>query len=166
MIVPSWYQWARHEIGTREIPGPDHEKRVLEYWALGKVPLDVRDDEVPWCAAFVNAALESSGLPGSRSGRARSFYVGHDFVPSDARTGAIVVLSSDRGVASGHVGFLSGVGSGRLVLLGGNQGNRVCEAPFDAKKLIVMLWPRIAPPFHHYPKAATVDANGRLVSDG
>ena len=53
MIVPSWYQWARHEIGAQEIPGPVHEKRVLEYWALGKVPLDVRDDEVPWCAAFV-----------------------------------------------------------------------------------------------------------------
>jgi uncharacterized protein (TIGR02594 family) len=166
VIVPSWYSWAGKELGVREIVGPEHNPRVVEYWKLGKVHLDVKDDEVPWCAAFVNAALESCGLPGSHSGRARSFQVGHDFVPCDARTGAIVVLSSDRGAASGHVGFLSGVGQGRLLIRGGNQSNRVSDAPFPSSRLIAMLWPRIAPPFHHYPKAPTIDASGALVSDG
>lgn len=166
MIVPSWYSWAGKEIGTTEIVGPENNPRVVEYWKLGKVKLDVRDDEVPWCAAFVNAALESCGIPGTGSGRARSFEVGSLFNEADPRIGAIVVLSSNRGAASGHVGFLAGVGPRRVLLRGGNQGNRVCDAAFDSAKIVAMLWPRIAPPFHHYPKAPTVDASGRLVSDG
>lgn len=166
MIVPSWYSWARGQIGVAEIVGPVHNQKVIDYWKTGKVALDVRNDELAWCAAFVNAALESCGIPGTRSGRARSFEPGTLFNPCDARTGAIVVLSSERGKDFGHVGFLSGGGSGRLMLLGGNQGNKVCEAPFEASRLLYMLWPRLAPPFHHYPKAPTVDASGRLVSDG
>lgn len=59
MIVPAWLTWARAEVGTAEIVGPKHEQRVLEYWDTGKVPLDVNDDETPWCAAFACAAIEA-----------------------------------------------------------------------------------------------------------
>lgn len=166
MMVPSWLQWARQEAGVREIPGVEHNARVVEYWQIGKVQLDVRDDEVPWCAAFVAAALESAGYRGTRSGRARSYSEAPSlFDQCDSRLGAIVVLSSNRGAASGHVGFLTGVGHGRVMVWGGNQGNRVCEAPFPSAGLVGLYWPKAAPSYRNYPMAPTVSAGGATVSD-
>lgn len=165
MIIPQWLTWARGEIGTREVVGSQHNPRVLEYWRLGRVALTVNDDETPWCAAFVCAALESSSVRSPRTPRARGFAAGPTLAPCDARLGAIVVLSSDRGPASGHVGILTGIGSGTLVLLGGNQGNRVCEASFSSSKLIAMMWPVGGGDWHNYPKAPTVGSHLGEVSD-
>ncbi len=123
------------------------------------------DDETPWCAAFACAALESAGIKSPRTPRARGFVAGKQLEPCDHRTGAIVVLSSDRGAASGHVGFLDGVGQGKLYLLGGNQGNRVCIAPFDASRLVALLWPLASPRHTIYPMAPTLSGAGTTVSD-
>lgn len=166
MIIPAWLTWARREIGTAEIVGTRHELRVLEYWRIGKVPLDVSDDETPWCAALVCAALEAVGIRSPRTGRARGFDVGKNLENCDHRLGAIVVLSSDRGAASGHVGLLEGVSPGRVHLLGGNQGNRVCIAPFPSARIVSILWPLAAPRAQLYPMAPTLNAAGANVSDG
>lgn len=166
MITPRWLAWARADIGTREIVGAQHNPHVLDYWRLGHVPLTVSDDETPWCAAFACAALEEAGVRSPRTPRARGFESGATLTPCDARLGAIVVLSSERGAASGHVGFLTGVAPGQLILLGGNQGNRVCEAPFPASKLVSMCWPVGGGDWHLYPRAPTVGAGGHSVSDG
>ena len=166
MITPPWLTWARREIGTREVAGAAHNTRVLAYWDLGQVPLDVNDDETPWCAAFVCAALEANRIRSPRTPRARGFISGPALTPCDARLGAIVVLSSDRGAASGHVGFLTGISLSGLLLLGGNQGNKVCEAPFPASKLVAMCWPSAGGDWRQYPKAPAVSAKGQSVSDG
>jgi len=165
MMVPEWLRWARREIGIREIVGPRHAARVLEYWSLGKVPLGVNDDETPWCAAFVCAALESNGTRSARTARARGSEAGKHFARCDARAGAIIVLSSDRGTASGHVGFLEGVSPGKLHILGGNQNNQVSVAPFPASRLVAMLWPTAAPCHQPYPMAPTLAASRATVSD-
>ena len=165
MIIPPWLTWARGEIGTRETVGTQHNPRVLDYWKIGKVALSVNDDETPWCAAFVCAALEAAGIRSPRTPRARGFASGATVAPCDARLGAIVVLSSDRGAASGHVGILTGIGNGTLTLLGGNQGNRVCEAPFSASKLVSLVWPVAGGDWHNYPKAPPVGVAGHSVSD-
>ena len=164
MIVPPWLTWARGQIGVREIVGAKHNPGVVNYWKQGSVPLTVTDDETPWCAAFVCAALEMSGTRSPRTPRARGFAPGATLQPCDSRLGAIVVLSSDRGPASGHVGFLTGVGNGTLILLGGNQGNRVCEAPFSASKLVALVWPA-GSDWRSYPKAPPANASGSQVSD-
>lgn len=166
MITPPWLTWARAEIGTREQVGAQHNARVLEYWRLGQVPLDVNDDETPWCAAFVCAALESVHIRSARTPRARGFISGPSLTPCDARIGAIVVLSSDRGAGSGHVGFLTGISLGGIVLLGGNQGNRVCEAPFSGSKIVSICWPSQGGDWRNYPKAPAVSVKGSTVSDG
>ena len=132
---------------------------------MGKVALDVDDDEVPWCAAFACAAIEETGYVSPRTGRARGFVPGRLMSPCDHRLGSIVVLSSDRGPASGHVGFLAGIEPGKVHLLGGNQGNRVCIAPFQAAKIVHMLWPATAPAYTHYPMAPTM-VGGKPVDDG
>lgn len=167
MVVPAWLGWARGELGVREIAGPSHEARIVRYWDLGNVALNVSDDETPWCAAFVAAALESVGYRSSRSGRARSYEPGINFAKCDERLGAIVVLSSTRGPASGHVGFLEGVSKdgSMLYLLGGNQGNAVRVAPFKRSTLLHLLWPATAPDHDRYPMAPVMQG-GKPVSDG
>lgn len=141
-LTPPWLTWARGEIGIREIAGPNHTARIVAYWRLGKVPLGVSDDETPWCAAFACAALEESGVRSPRTARARGFAESKDWMrPCDPRLGAIVVLSSNRGPRSGHVGFLTGINDSQVVLLGGNQGNAVSEAPFQRGRVVGMYWP-------------------------
>lgn len=162
---PPWYTWALSRIGVREIVGPEHNGTVVNFWKLGDVALEVKDDETPWCAAFANAALVQTGYVGTRSGRARSFTAdGRRFVGCDRRLGAIVVLSSSRGPASGHVGFLAGTEAGKVHLLGGNQGNQVCIAPFPESKVIATLWPANLP-FAEYDMAPHM-AGGKPVTDG
>jgi len=163
VITPAWLSWARSEIGTKEKPGTkQHEAKILRYWDLGVVPLDVNDDETPWCAAFACAAIESAGYRSPRTARARGFEPGTRCLISDNVLGAIVVLSSDRGPASGHVGFLEAVSPGKVHLLGGNQGNQVCIASFPADRVVSVLWPAGAPAHTHYPLAPSIKAGATL----
>lgn len=159
MMRPEWLEWAMREAGVREIVGDAHNPRVVEYWRIGRVPLQVTDDETPWCAAFVCAALEASGVRSARTPRARGFADSTHMVECPLRIGAIVVLSSDRGAASGHVGIASAVGPGRVHLWGGNQGNRVCEAPFPASRIVAVRWPLAAPVgWERYPEPAVLES--------
>lgn len=165
MIVPSWLQWARTQIGTKEIVGPRHNPAVVDYWRQGKVQLDVKDDETAWCAAFVAAALESTGYRSTRSGLARSYERDRTrLIDCDERLGAIVVFSSAAGPTNGHVGFLDAVGDGSVYVLGGNQGNQVSVAPFKRSRLIRVCWPAEAQDFKLYPLAPQ-GGGGTAVSD-
>lgn len=153
MITPSWLSWARTQIGTKEIVGPKHNQTVLDYWKLGRIALDVRDDELAWCAAFVAACLEVTGHRSTRSGRARSYVDPTFFVDCDWKLGAIVCLSSSAGPANGHVGFLEAVTDTHVFLCGGNQGNAVSVAPFERKRVLRKCWPKAAASASHYLSA-------------
>ena len=134
---PPWLDWARREIGTRETVGGQHNPRVVAYWRQGNVALDVSDDETPWCAAFVAAALERSGYRSTRSGLARSYAGSAHFARLDGpRLGAVCVLSSSRGPTSGHVGFVEAADDRHVWLLGGNQSNAVNVARFPLAQLV------------------------------
>lgn len=161
-MIPAWLTWARGEIGTREVVGAKHNARVVAYWDIGKVALDVNDDETPWCAAFACAAIESAGYRSPRTARARGFEPGIHCLIADHVLGAIVVLSSDRGPASGHVGFLEAVSPGRVHLLGGNQGNQVCVSSFPSDRVVHVLWPAGAPAHTHYPLAPSIKAGATV----
>lgn len=142
MTEPRWLTRARRNLGVRETPGPVSTPSILKYRLMAKVLLKGDDGAVPWCAIFVNAMLEAVGIKGSRSGMARSFSSWGRWVPADAiPLGAIVVLSSNRGPASGHVGFAVGISSTHVWLLGGNQGDAVSIAPFQRSRIVAVRWP-------------------------
>jgi uncharacterized protein (TIGR02594 family) len=146
-----WMAQARGLIGLAEVPGHIHEARVLSLWA--RLGISVRDDETPWCAAFVGAMLEEVGLRSTRSGAARSYLKwGRDLYLSKRplfRTlplGCIVVLERPGSSWSGHVAFYAGTGaSGYVDLLGGNQGNRVSVSRFPTSRVIGVRWPEHVP---------------------
>jgi uncharacterized protein (TIGR02594 family) len=137
VVIPPWLDWARREVGVTELVGLRHNPRVVEYWPLGRVALNVSDDETPWCAAFVAAALEQSGQRSTRSGLARSYATSpHMTAIGGPRLGAICVLSSSRGPTSGHVGFVVAADADRVWLVGGNQNNAVNVAAFPVLRVI------------------------------
>lgn len=123
MSNPSWYDAAVKEIGTREQSnnaGPAIQ-RYINLAHCGSIG-------DPWCAIFMNAMLESTGVRGTRSPSSQSFRHDPNFVllKGPAR-GAIAVywrISHSSGL--GHVGMYDGEDShGFINTLGGNESDMV-----------------------------------------
>lgn len=137
MSDPKWLEEARKHIGTREIPGEKHEPKILQWWKAIKRS-GIQSDEVPWCAAFVGGCLEAVGVVSSRYESAKS-YLTWGVPLSKPTLGCVVVFERQGG---GHVGFVVGEDpKGRLMVLGGNQGNVVSIAPFDRSRVAGYRWP-------------------------
>jgi uncharacterized protein (TIGR02594 family) len=91
-----------------------------------------------WCARFMNMVLERSGHSGTGSDMARSF-ASYGQRVSGPQIGAIAVMSRRGG---GHVGVVSGIdASGNPILVSGNNGNRVREAPTPRGRIYAYVMP-------------------------
>ncbi len=157
--APPWLAWAWHEIGTREA-GENRGPAIRRYIALGKCG----EEGDPWCAIFVNAALEGCGLRGTRSPSSQSFRYDRNFMRLDGPAlGAIVVFwRASRHSGLGHVGFYCGERSGFVWTLGGNEQNMV-QIEFLPKAarafgLEGYYWPKAAKP----PEIKRIIVNARI----
>lgn len=138
---PKWLLAARNFHGLTEIAGPRHNKQIVQFWkdiGMG----GIKDDETPWCGAFVTFCLQVSGIKAPNTGRALDFM--NWGKPCDAAVGSVAVFSRSGG---GHVGFVAGRNaSGHLMILGGNQGNAVNIRAFDPAsarlKFLGCRWPK------------------------
>lgn len=123
MSNPKWFAAAIKEIGTRELP-ENRGPAIRRYIELGKCG----HEGDPWCAIFVNAMLESVGVPGTGSPSSQSYTHHQNFTKLQGPTlGAIVVywrISQNSGL--GHVGFYAGQDKhGFIDTLGGNESDMV-----------------------------------------
>jgi uncharacterized protein (TIGR02594 family) len=139
MTQPRWLTLAWADLGVAETPGPSHTARVVGYYADVGHP-QVTNDETAWCAAFLGACLERSGIPSTRSLMARS-YLDWGRPLRAFRHGAIAVLARTADPTLGHVGFLVGETADAVILLGGNQRNRVSVESFPRTRLLALRWP-------------------------
>lgn len=140
------YEVASEYLGLQEYPGARHNETIIKMFADTGNSW-VKDDETPWCAAFVGSILAQCGLRGTGRLNARSYLDWGVEVPlSEAEKGDVVVLwRGSRNGAQGHVGFFSSEApDGRIVLLGGNQGNKVSIAPFGRERVLGVR--RLPPP--------------------
>lgn len=142
-MEPSWLVEARKYIGLREIKGLKHEPLIVRMWQAIKQG-GVKDDETPWCAAFVGAMLENVGIVSTRSGWAKS-YLNWGIGLEEPIVGCVVVYSRDGG--GGHVGFVVGKDvNGNLLVCGGNQGDMVSIKAFPmTRKPLGYFWPQSVP---------------------
>lgn len=156
MSEPAWIAEAKKHIGTKEIPGPRHEPKVLGFWKAIKRG-GIRDDETPWCSAFVGACLEAVGIQSTRFESARSWETWGKPLLEPAY-GCIVTFRRNGG---GHVGFVVGQGTnGGLLVLGGNQGNEVNVRAFSRSRVTSYRWPKGQPmPARPMPIMANVPAS-------
>jgi len=154
MIEPAWLDWAVGEwrADVREVPGPEHHPRILEYFRLCGADW-VTDDETPWCAAAVGAALVST-LPGivlpRGPLRARSYLAwGERMVAEASRPGALAVFSRGAGAqpgpevidAPGHIAILLASASSEVFVLGANQGDAWSIRAYPHSRLLGLRWP-------------------------
>src|SRR4029079_18916845 len=92
-----------------------------------------------WCARFMNMVLQHSCYRGTGSdlGNSSAQYVHRASGPQSA---AIAVMG--RGHAGGHVGIISGIdASGNPIMISGNNGNRVREAPIARGRIYAYVMP-------------------------
>ena len=144
--MPLWFDWAMKELGQHEDPS-NRGPVVQKYIDLAHC--GIQGD--PWCAIFINAALEANGIPGTRSPGSQSFRHDDDFVPlTGPALGAVAVFwRISRTSGLGHVGFYVSETAGYVNTLGGNEGDAV-RIELMAKTagqfgLIGYWWPKTQP---------------------
>lgn len=142
-LEPVWLAEAWRELGQSEIAGSRHNPRITAFFKELGHEKHARD-EVAWCAAFLGACLERSGMRSTRSLMARSYSRWGTGLGRE-RAGAITVLSRGPNPALGHVGFLVGWSAHRVWLLGGNQRDQVSVASYDRRRLVSLRWPVMVP---------------------
>lgn len=132
-----WVEEARKFIGLSEINGAQHAPEILQMWRDIKRG-GIKDDETPWCAAFVGAMLERAGFRSSRFESAKSYLQwGQQLVMPVP--GCVVVFTRQGG---GHVGFAVGRDkAGNLLILGGNQADAVNIKAFPVSRVTGYRWP-------------------------
>ena len=130
-----WMDKAFEEM-AKNISETGNNPQITKYWAYTQMPAAaangdkwaqsvLKEDQTPWCAAFVNYNLETSGVEGTNMATAYSFIsYGQNLGDKTPVYGSIAVMDYS------HVGFVAGTNKdGRIILLGGNQGNAVNLSP-------------------------------------
>lgn len=91
-----------------------------------------------WCARFMNMVLQRTGHQGTGSDMASSF-AHYGTRVSGPQVGAIAVMGRRGG---GHVGIITGIDAqGNPIMISGNNGNRVREAPISRGRIYAYVMP-------------------------
>ena len=133
-----WYEWAKKQIGTKEVAGKASNPLILE-WLKDAFEWADDDSTLAWCGIFVKEALESCGMPyakGFASSRAWLKYGEH--VPDGKEElGDIAVFwRGSKDGWKGHVGFYAGKNGDNILVLGGNQSDSVSISPQTSYRLL------------------------------
>jgi len=142
-----WVDKAFEEM-AKGISETGSNPEITKYWQYTQMPEAaangdkwaqsvLKEDQTPWCAAFVNYNLETSGVDGTMFATAYSFKnYGQNLGNSKPVYGSIAVMNYS------HVGIVVGTNKdGRIILLGGNQGNAVNLSPNGTSSVIRYVYP-------------------------
>ena len=138
---------ALQDLGHREIPGPEDNPVIVNYFADVGRP-EVKDDETAWCAAFVGSSLKRGGcayLP--RTLTARS-YMDYGVPLEEPEVGALCIMWRVRPDSwQGHVAFVESFTAKTVTLVGGNQNDAVSRitVPRSGSKSKVLGYRRALP---------------------
>lgn len=149
---PIWLTLAIADLGIAEIPGPQHNPKVVAMFRDAGFS-GVTNDETAWCAAFVGAKLRLAGCTSSNSLAALSYESWGIKLPQPA-IGAVgyKTRKNSRGnVIGGHVFFIVGWTATHVLALGGNQNNKVSVASIPRKDVAGFRWPGRFPPPTVFP---------------
>jgi len=137
MTEPKWIEIARKDIGIKEIPGAKHNSIIMGW--LKKLKSWIVTDEDPWCGTFCAHCMQEAGYAyPAKYYRALEWLTWGEHL-QQPMVGCVAVFTRTGG---GHVGFVVGKdSSGRILVLGGNQGNQVCITPFETSRVAGYRFP-------------------------
>ncbi len=159
-MEPEWLQYARKFLDLREIPGSEDNPVIVDW--LIKLRAWWRDDDTPWCGVYVAHCFAAFGLAIPVHWYRAKGWLDWGRIVDFPAVGSVVVFERKGG---GHVGFVVGRDAdGHLMVLGGNQGNKVSIAPFDLERVLGYRWPpdKI---FIATPTLPLLNSNGQLSSN-
>jgi uncharacterized protein (TIGR02594 family) len=161
---PAWITTAKQYLNQAEIKGPHHNPHVVKWWK--KIGAPFKDDETPWCGAFVGGVLAETGIPPVAGGASARAWNKLGKKLDKPAVGCVVVFwRGSPSAATGHVGFVVGKDQhGNLMVLGGNQGDKVSIKPFSRDRVVGYRWPGIAPYDERYD-LPIVNSDGKVSQD-
>lgn len=141
--TPAWLAAARALIGVRETPGAGNNPIIMGWAAkLGARVLGMiyNADATPWCGLTIAHVMQVAGIaPPPIAVRAKSWATWGVPLPSNkVAPGAVLVFERPGG---GHVGLYVGENDRSYRVLGGNQGDRVCETWIEKRRCVAIRWP-------------------------
>lgn len=137
--APPWLILAISEIGTLEAPGSQDNPTILA-WAKacgGNIAAGYKHDSVPWCKMYVEHCLRTTGYKGTDD----LWALNSRLIGTALAGPAIGAIASKARTGGGHTFFVRGKDKfGRIVGVGGNQDDSVCNANFDPA-VLKYNWP-------------------------
>ncbi|WP_111860030.1 TIGR02594 family protein [Acinetobacter sp. CFCC 10889] len=133
----AWMIEAKKHLGLREIAGKQHNKTILG-WIKGLGGW-FTDDETPWCGTFVAHCLKVAGVKYPKHWYRALDYVNYGSKLVKPAYGCVAIKTRKGG---GHVCFVVGRDqkTGKLVCIGGNQGNAVSYALYNDSDFQEFRW--------------------------
>lgn len=121
--------------GVKGILGKEDNKQIVKFFE--EIGHDwVKNDEVPWCAAFLNYVLKVAGKEYTGKLNARSFLEIGEKVTEPILGDIAVFWRLDPKGTLGHVGIFVSEDEKYIYTLGGNQGNQVSIIPIKKERLL------------------------------
>lgn len=136
-MTPKWIEEAQRHIGLKEVPGKA-DNPTIQRW-LKTLNAWWFDDATPWCGTTVAYCMKHAGFEVPKMWMRAKAWIDWGQTLRRPVHGCIVVFERQGG---GHVGFVVGEdGKGNLMVLGGNQGDKVSIAPFSVTRAIAYRYP-------------------------
>lgn len=143
--MPKWYDAALKHLGQREVPGPSSNPWIAKLWQMLPggawfwTTYKADDSKLPWCGAFVASVMQQCAIAIPKNFASAMAWASWGAPLRGPCVGAVVVFQREGG---GHVGFVAGrTEAGRLVVLGGNQGDAVKLSTFDLSRVVAYRYP-------------------------
>lgn len=126
---------AMQYYGQAAIPGGKSNPVVIGFFQKAG-HYEIKDDDIPWCSAFMNTIAQQAGAPSSGSLMARSWLEIGKKVDSP-KFGDVVIFWRDKpdGVLA-HVGLVVAAIGEKLWVLGGNQNNEVRVSMYTKERVL------------------------------
>jgi uncharacterized protein (TIGR02594 family) len=127
---------ALEEYGVTEVPGAENNPRILEYSAYTGLSW-VKDDETSWCGIAMAFCAKSAMLPIAPGFAKARNWLKWGVEVKQPKLGDIVVFWRDTPHSwKGHVGLFVNQLGNEINVLGGNQGDKFCIAPYPASRVL------------------------------
>lgn len=137
MNEPLWLTIARQDIGIAETPGKETTPAIRRW--LIKLGAWWRDDETAWCGVAVAHWMREAGAPIPKHCYRARAWLDWGTALTQPTLGCVVVFERRGG---GHVGLVVGQDVlDNLLVLGGNQGDKVSIARFSPDRVLGYRWP-------------------------
>lgn len=132
---PEALELAFEYLGLQEIPGPEHEAEIVQFFAdVGHSW--VKNDETAWCAAVHGSILKRTGYPYLKTLRARDYEDFGEEVEVPELGDIVVMWRISPTSGYGHIGFYLGFNGNYNFVLGGNQSNKYKVSMYSKNEVL------------------------------